>query len=207
MRRIAIIAAILGAGLGALALRVVLEGRAALADGDAARARDQPLTAIRAYETAARWYLPFAPHVDDAYDRLRALTKLQQTGAALAAWRAIRGAARATRHVWQPHASDLAAADAAIAELSARDPDAGPAGDTTASREAWYASRLARDPRPGTGAAALAGVGIALWVLGALALARWGVTASGGLARRPAAIAAASILLGLVSWAVGLYNA
>jgi len=201
------IAAILVAALGALALRVVLEGRAALADGDAAMDRDQPLTAIRAYETAARWYLPLAPHVDDAYDRLRALTKTKQTGAALAAWRSIRGAARATRSLWTPHAADLAAADTAIAELSARDPDAGPAGATTGDREAWYRSRLARDVRPSPGAAVLAGLGIAAWVLGAIAFARWGITASGGLARRPALVAAAAILLGLVSWAVGLYNA
>ena len=111
MRRILIIAAIVLAALGTLGLRVVLEGQDALAAGDAAVARDDAQAAIRAYESAARWYLPYAPHVAIAYDRLHALTTSQQTGVALAAWRSIRSAALATRGLWTPHEEDLAAAN------------------------------------------------------------------------------------------------
>ena len=207
MRRAVIIAAFVLTVLGALAIRVVFEGRSALADGEAALARDDAHAAIRAFEASARWYLPFAPHVDEAYDRLRALTKSQQPGVAIAAWRGIRSAALATRGAWTPHADDLAAANRAIAELSARDPDAGLAGPTTAAREAWYQSRLTRDSRPSEGAIALAVLGLLAWVGGALALARWGITSGGALARRPAFVAGGVIVVGLVCWAVGLYNA
>ena len=68
--------------LGALAIRVVVEGRRALADGDGFLLRGRPADAIRAYETAARWYLPLAPHVDEAYRKLRALAEQAGTGAA-----------------------------------------------------------------------------------------------------------------------------
>ena len=73
MKRPIVITAFVIAVLGALAIRVVIEGRGAIADGDAALAAGRPLDAIRAYEGAARWYLPFAPHVDAAYGKLRAL--------------------------------------------------------------------------------------------------------------------------------------
>jgi hypothetical protein len=207
VRRIVIIAAIVLAALGTLAIRVVVEGRAALIDGDSAMAQSDPFAAVRAYEASARWYLPLAPHVNSAYERLRALTKSQQPGVALAAWRGIRSASRATRGLWTPHADDLAAADRAIAELSARDPEAGPVapGADPAAREAWYRSRLARDNRPSHVVVAV--LGIVLWVGGAFGLVRRGITASGGLARRPALISAATIVVGLVCWAVGLYTA
>lgn len=207
MRRALIIAAIVVTGLGALAIRVVFEGRSALADGEAALARKDPQAAIRSFEASARWYLPFAPHVDDAYDQLRALTKSQQSGVALSAWRSIRSASLATRSLWTPHADDLAAANRAIAELSARVPDAGPAGDTTGAREEWYRGRLARDSRPSQTAIALAALGLIVWLAGVLALARWGITSGGALARRPALVAGSMIVVGLVCWTVGLYNA
>ncbi|HSK01905.1 MAG TPA: hypothetical protein VK932_11715, partial [Kofleriaceae bacterium] len=194
MRPLLVIAALVLAGLGALAIRVVLEGRGALAEGDDWMARDRPAEAIRAYETSARWYLPLAPHVDEAYDRLRALATSEDLAVSLAAWRAIRSAARTTRGLWPPHAGDLAAADAAIARLSARHPSAGPAGDTVAAREAWYQTRLARDPRPSPGAAALAVLGILLWVGGTVALVRRGIDAQGSVIRRPALASAASIV-------------
>lgn len=207
MRKVVIIAVLVLACLGALAIRVVVEGRRALAAGDDAMVRDRPLDAIGSFETAARWYLPLAPHVDEAYDRLRALTTSEDPAIAIAASRGIRGAARATRTLWTPHADDLEAADRGIAALSAADPQAAMAGDTTREREAWYQARLSRDPRPGTGAVVLACVGVLLWVGGAIALVRGGVDGAGGLLRRPALVAGVTILVGVVCWAVGLYNA
>jgi hypothetical protein len=181
VKRVLPIVACVLAVLGALAIRVVVEGRSALAAGD--------------YETAARWYLPFAPHVDEAYANLRTLTKSEDPAVALAAWRSIRSAARATRSLWQPHADDLAEADAQIAKLSAAAPGGGKldGGD----RLAWHQDRLARDVRPSLAAAILAGVGIALWVAGAFVLARRGTFAVG-----PTGV----IVLGLALWLVGLYK-
>jgi hypothetical protein len=213
VRRLLIVASLVLAGLGALAIRVVASGRAQLAAGDDAMARGKPAQAIRAFEASARWYLPLAPHVDAAYDRLRALATSEDPRTAIAAWRAIRGAARATRTLWTPHADDLATADAAIAKLAAADPEgaavetAGEQPADVAAREAWQRARLARDSRPSTGAAVLAGLGVVLWVGGTLVLARRGISTSGRLVRRPALAAGAAIVVGLVCWFAGLYNA
>jgi hypothetical protein len=198
MKRALVIVAIVLAGLGALAIRVVTEGRTALAEGNDWALRGKPIEAIAAYETAARWYLPLAPHVDAAYARLRALGGDPDPAVALAAWRAIRSAARATTGLWTPHRADLADADAAIARAEARQPGAASAGPTTAAREAWYAGRLARDDRGSRGAAALAALGLLVWIGGAIALAR---ASSGRILR------AAVMLAGLACWAAGLYNA
>ena len=201
------IAALVLAGLGALAIRVVLAGREALAIGDARLARAQPAEAIRAFEASARWYLPLAPHVGEAYARLRELAKSEDPGVALAAWRAIRSAARATRTLWTPHADDLAAADAAIAKLAAADPEGSTAEGDAQARETWHQARLSRDVRASTGAAALAALGIVLWLAGAVQLAWRGWTARGTLVRRPAAVGGTMIIVGLVCWFAGLYNA
>ena len=185
MKRIVLPLAVVLAVLGALAIRVVVEGRGALAAGQ--------------YETAARWYLPLAPHVDDAYARLRTLTKSEDPAVALAAWRSIRSAARATRSLWQPHAEDLAEADAQIAKLSAAAPGGGKLDGVVRddSRLAWHQARLARDVRPSLAAAILAGVGILLWLVGAFVLARRGTFAVG-----PTGV----IVLGLALWFAGLYK-
>jgi hypothetical protein len=225
LKRALAIAAIVLAGAGGLAVRVVVEGRAALAEGDAALAAKRPADAIAAWETAARWYLPGAPHVDEAYARLVRLAGDPATSPpdALAAWRAVRGAARATRSLWTPHAEHLAAADAAIARLSADDPEASLAGGADhAARVAWHQRELARDPRPRPLAVALACFGIAAWLAGAAWLVRRGAagaarTAAGSastgstarrFARRWRALAPAALTLaGLAAWALGLYTA
>ena len=198
MKRLVIPVAIVVAVLGALAIRIVVEGRGALGDARDLVLRGKPMEAIGAYEDAARWYLPLAPHVDEAYGKLRILASDPDPQISLAAWRAIRSAARATSGLWTPHAGDLADADAAIAGMQARQPGAASAAPTTAGREAWYRDRLTRDARPGHGAAALAGLGVVLWLAGAFALAR---ASSGKLAR------AAVMAAGLALWAIGLYIA
>lgn len=196
MKRLLIPVAIVVAVLGALAIRIVVEGNAALGDARDYVLRGKPMEAIGAYEDAARWYLPLAPHVDTAYDKLRILASDPDPQISLAAWRAIRSAARATSGLWTPHAKDLADADAAIAGMSARQPGAASPAPTTAGREAWYRDRLARDSRPGHGAAALAALGVLAWIGGAV-----------GLSRSRQLRWAAVMAVGLLVWAAGLYNA
>ena len=201
------IAVIALAVIGVVSLRAVISGRDALGDGDDWMLRGKPAEAIRSYEAAARWYVPLAPHVDTAYAKLRALTAGPN---ALLAWRAIRSAARATRSLWQPHAADLADAEAAIARLEARDPEAGagalPGGalppnggaESIAEREAWHHARLSEDVRAGRGAAGLAGLGIVILLIGAILLVR---------RPKPVLVPGVAIALGAVCWLVGLYNA
>jgi hypothetical protein len=196
VRRVVVIAVIALAVIGVISLRAVISGRDALGDGDDWMLRGKPAEAIRSYEAAARWYVPLAPHVDAAYAKLHALTAGPN---ALLAWRAIRSAARATRSLWQPHAADLADADAAIARLEARDPEAGAgAGSVTANREAWHQARLSEDVRAGRGAAVLAGLGIVILLIGAILLVR---------RPKPVLVPGVAIALGAVCWLVGLYNA
>jgi hypothetical protein len=191
-----VISVIVLAVIGVVSLRAVMSGRGALGDGDDWMLRGKPAEAIRSYEAAARWYVPLAPHVDTAYAKLRALTAGPD---ALLAWRAIRSAARATRSVWQPHASDLEDAEAAIARLEARDPEAGEgAGATIEDREAWHRTRLSEDVRARRGAAVLAGLGIVILLAGAVLLVR---------RTRPVVVPGVAIALGTVCWLVGLYNA
>jgi len=221
-RRVAIIVAIVFAGLGALALRVVLEGRAALAEGDEALAGKRPGDAIAAWESAARWYLPGAPHVGEAYDRLLEFARQRHS---MTAWRAVRSAALATRSLWTPHTGELAEADAAIAELAADDFEGSLAsGEDRAKRLAFHQAQLARDPRPSRPAAALAVAGIVCWLAGIGVLIRRGVAdghASGAsseprsgevddagkLVRRRAVVGLAIVVGGVLAWAVGLYSA
>jgi hypothetical protein len=198
------VAALVLAALGVLAIRVVLEGRGALAEGDEAAAHGRIDDAIAGWESAARWYLPFAPHVDDAYARLIQLAATDHRHA-LAAWRAVRASALATRSLWTPHADDLLAANAAIAELASRDPEGAVAGGAdAAARKAWHADRLARDPRPRPGPVVLAALGIACWLAGIAVFVRRGFDADGALARRSALAGAAVTIVGLAGWLIGL---
>lgn len=207
MRRALAILGIVLAALGALAVRVVVEGKRALADGDAALSAQRPRDAIAHWETAARWYLPLAPHVDAAYARLAKLAQADPANA-LAAWRAVRRAATATRSLWTPHAEDLATANAAIARLSAEHPEGAPAaGANVSERTAYFAARLGADPRPKAAAVTLAILGILSWLAGIGVVVRRGFDAAGHVARRPAMVGAALSVAGIVGWAVGLYNA
>jgi hypothetical protein len=197
-----VILALAFATLGAISIRVVVEGRAVLADADAARAAGDLELAIRKYEQAARWYFPLAPHVDESYGRLRAIASdPAQPTAALPAWRAIRSAALATRSLWTPHADDLADANAAIARLSSVEPGA------ATTDVAWHAERLQRSERPSIPAAVLAGLGIVILLGGVIGLVRRGLDEAGRLVRRPALLSAAAIVVGVASWLAGLYNA
>ena len=195
-RRALMIAAVVVAALGALAIRVVVEGRAALHRGDELLHAGESRAAVVEYEVAARWYLPLAPHVAEAYAQLHALTG-GDAPLALAAWRAIRSAARATRS----HAGEAADADAAIAKLEADDAERG-SGDL-----AGYRAELARDERAGIPGALLAALGIALWLAGAALLAWHAVNARGLFAPRRALVGGGVLVAGLALWLLGLYNA
>jgi hypothetical protein len=80
-----------------------------------------------------------------------------------------------TRTLWTPHADDLAAANAQIAELASRDPaGASAGGPDAATRKAFHVARLAADARPSRGAAALLLFGVAAALAGITWLVRRG---------------------------------
>jgi hypothetical protein len=198
VKRALIPLAITLAVVGALAARVIVSGRAALAAGDAAAAAGDLDLAIERWESAARWYFPVAGHVGDAYARLIEITGKDRRHA-LAAWRAVRSAALATRGLWTPHGDDLAAANAAIAEIASRDPEGAIAGGAdAAARKTFHTERLARDPAPSRGAVALFVLGIACFLAGiGLLLRKAG----------PNLVGAAVTVLGVVGWMIGAFTA
>jgi hypothetical protein len=211
VRRGVVIAGVVIAALLALSLRIVFEGRSAMAEGDEAMARGQTRDAIAAWQSAARWYLPLAPHVDDAYERLTTLAAAARDKGdrttALLAYRAIRSATLATKSLWTPHAGDLDAANEQIAQLSADDPDAATAGgDTRDARVAFHRAQLAQS-RPGGWPVGLAILGIVAWLAGAGYLGTRGIDSAGRPNRRPITIGTVIVVAGLGAWALGLYNA
>ena len=155
--------------LGITAARMIARGGDALAAGDAAAAEGRDADAIASWEAAAREYVPLAPHVDAAYQRLVAIGAQDRTNPArrLAAWRDVRSAALATRGLWTPHVLDLERANAMIAELASRDPEgAAAAGANAVARRLYHATQLAADRRPGPGQVAFFVGGIAVVVVG-----------------------------------------
>lgn len=202
-RTAALAAGLVVAVIAVAAIRAVWAGRRALAAGDAALREDRPRDAIAAWEEAARWYVPFAGHVDDAYARLAQLRTNSDHGVAIAALRAERSAAFATRALGDAH--DPHAVDATLADWMGADPEGAiAAGSDRAARQRWQAARLARDDRPALGPSALAVAGVVLWLVGlGLGVGRIGRAGRSALGTR---IALAMIAVGAGAWALGLYN-
>lgn len=211
-RKWMIAAAIAAACLAVIATRAVWEGRGALARGDSAAAAGEVGEAIRHWRRAARWYLPLAPHVGAAYDRLeKAGAAAEAAGdrdTALAAWRGVRSAALATRSFYVPYSDRLAAANRRIAALMAA--IEGPAvdpGRSAAEREAWHLELLERPVGPSVMWSVIAILGFAMWIGGAFWFAWSGVGEDDRLVRRVAARSGVMVVIGLFVWLLGLSRA
>jgi hypothetical protein len=198
--------------LASAAFRVASEGRAELAASDAAWAAGDALAATVHARDAAKAYVPFAPHVQLAYRKLRSIAQdCEGRGdieSALFAWRAIRAAAVGSRSFVSSHARQREAADVAIARLAAVSRPA-PAGaqrnDVEAARS--YAPALAAEVPPRAPWSVLLVAGAALWAAAGVRLTSSGFDADGKLvpsaARTPLALAAA----GLAAWWAALFFA
>lgn len=221
-RKLAIVGVVIGVCLGVVVTRAVWEGRSALSKGDKAHAAGDQDGAIRWWRRAARWYVPLAPHVGSAYDRLETLASQAEQQAraantpaearahrriALAAWRGIRGSILATRSFYTPYADKLEPANRHISELMAL-----AEGDTAkqpelAARSDWHYEQLARDESPSVFWSILALLGFATWLGGGALFAVRGITADDKLVTRSAIHAGLLIAGGLFIWMLGLYNA
>ena len=205
-----LVVALVGAGLATT--RALWEGRSALADGEKARERNDAAGAITGYRQAARWYVPRAPHVRRAYDRLEAIARAAEaegeTSTALAAWRGVRSSILATRSIHVPFEDRLELANRHIARLMAGvEGESVDPGASEAARQAWHYERLARIDAPSVGWVLVALVGLLSWIAGGVVFAARGVTAEDTLAFRPALAAGVLFTLGIVLWLAGLANA
>ncbi len=198
--------------LGVVVTRAIWEGRGALADGDAAAEAGDREGAIRWWRRAARWYVPLAPHVDGAYDRLEKLGAVAEEEGdlptALLAWQGVRGSVLATRSFYTPHEERLDPANRHIASLMQRlEGAAADPGKSAAEREAWHHDLLARDEAPSVGWTVVALLGFAIWIGGGVLFALRGVSPEDRLVARIATSAGVLVLAGLFVWLLGLYNA
>jgi hypothetical protein len=211
-RRLAAIAVVIGFCAGVVVTRAVWQGRAALDEGDRALAAGDREGAVRWWRRAARWYVPLAPHVGRAYDRLEAIGREAEARGdlpiALAAWQGVRGSILATRSFYVPFEERLDPANRRIAALLARMEGGAPdAGQTATEREAWHYQLLDRDEAPDVGWSLLALFGFAAWLGGGALFAWRGISAEDRLVPRAATTAGLLIASGLVLWLLGLYQA
>ncbi len=172
LRRWSIVALVVGAVVCA---RVLSDARSELAAGRAALAAGDDDGGVRKLRRAAHLYLPLSPYTRDAYDALEAYARgaelRGQNDRALAAWRAIRSSALATRWLVVPYSDRLARANLRIARLMAMLPP--PPVDreaTQAQREERHLALLQEDRAPDPAWVVLMGVGFAMW-MGAVAWA------------------------------------
>ena len=211
-RRLAAAAVVIAFCGGVVLTRAVWQGRGALDDGDSAFEAGDSEGAIRWWRRAARWYVPLAPHVTDAYDRLEALAAGAEAKGdlttALSAWQGVRGSILATRSFFVPHEERLEPANRRIAALLARMEGAAPdAGKTEAQRAAWHYDLLERDDSPDIGWSVLALVGFLTWLGGGALFAWRGISAEDRLVPRAATTAGLLVACGLFLWLLGLYQA
>jgi hypothetical protein len=211
-RRVAAAALVLAFCAGVLVTRAVWQGRGALDDGDRAYQAGDDEEAIRWWRRAARWYVPLAPHVSDAYDRLEQIAgEAERKGdlaTALTAWQGVRGSILATRSFFTPHQERLEPANRRIAAVLARMEGGAPdAGKTEAERAAWHHELLERDEAPALGWSLVALLGFLTWLGGGALFAWRGISADDRLVPRAAATAGALVTSGLFLWLLGLYQA
>jgi hypothetical protein len=205
---------LLGAGVALVAsapvARVLVEGRAEERASEAALWAGDVAGATVHARRAATAYLPFAPHVDRAYQRLRAIALDAETRgnpeAALFAWRAVRSASIGSSHVAPAAARERRMADTAIARLQAAARAASLPGHRANAQGMvrLYAEDLAADRLPARGRVAVLLGGLAALVAGGLWWAQRALSADGRIDVLRAKGAAAVAILGAVAWIVGL---
>jgi hypothetical protein len=198
--------------LGDIVTRAFWEGGSAIDKGDEMQRAGDLRGAVTWWRRAARWYVPGAPHVNSAYDRLEQLGhKAEAAGdvnLALLAWRGVRSSILATRSFYTPHSERLEPANRKISALMAsfEGASADP-GKSEEQRTQWHYALLERDESPSVAWSILAILGFLIWVAGGFVFALFAVTAEDELVKKTAALSGAMVGAGLLLWMVGLFNA
>jgi hypothetical protein len=197
--------------LGVVTLNVVTEGERALTKSDAAFDRGEVEEALAQAQRAAMMYAPGAPHRAAAYERMAAIAvgseRQGNSGLALRAWRAIRGAALETRHAWLTEPQWLSLANENLARLQAQGlaKELQVADRQAAQRE--ILSLLQRDESPRVAWVIVLGAGLLLTVLGLAWSISSSVTRDGLVLWERLKGPGALTVLGLVCWMLAVIRA
>lgn len=204
LRLAARVAAVAGVILAVLAVRVVSGSRHELQRGTQLLARGDEDAAILALRRAARLYAPGNPYSAEALERLLALGRAAEARgdlpAALAAYRAVRGAILGARGLTLPHRDVLAQADERIAALTVTAAGARGAGRTVEALRA----QLEAPPGPRPGWTLLLLAGWLAWVAGAFAFAQRALDEEGRLLPRSARLWGTVLVVGFGSFVLGM---
>lgn len=210
-RKLLFVVATLMLCFGVVAVRALWEGRSALSRGDDAQLKGDSERAVRWWRRSARWYVPLAPHVGRAYQRLRDLGLAAEnegdTKTALAAWRGVRSSIRATRSFYTPYSEYIDEADLHIAALMAGQEVLADSSLVHKEREARHYALLKLDQMPSVLWSVIALFGLALWIGAGFAFALRGINENDRLVPKAAAYSGAGIAMGLVLWLAGLHLA
>ncbi len=201
-----------GLVVGAATVRVALSGENEIALSTTALRAADAHGAVEHARRAAGWYMPGAPHVRVAYERLLALgTTAEGLGdrdTALFAFRGVRTASIETRWILTPHEADREAADRAIARIEAEAPRApGRRAEPPAAVEREQLEALTRDEAPRTGWVIALVVGALAWAAGATAVARQAVGATGVVSWPRALPGLAAAGAGIALWLLAIWRA
>jgi hypothetical protein len=169
LRPWAIVAA---AALVLLVGRAIFDGTASMHRSDELLQRGEVDGSIALALHAARMYVPLAPHVARAFDRMRQIALDAELRGdretALLAWESVRAASRSTRTFWTPFADRAREADEHVAAILASQPTTGvqaPVPKDVLARE--QRAKLQSDSLPRPWTIVLMYVGLAAWMIGA----------------------------------------
>lgn len=194
----------LGALLAVVSVRLVLDGRQHLAEGESLARDGERSRALVELEEAARAYVPGSPYPRRAIGRMGIIAKGHEMRGdithAAAAWESIRRAALSTRHLVQPNRDLLERAERELRRLrrGTRAQDRGEGADPAARPD---------DPSPTMSLLLFAG--LLAWIGGSLALIVLPRRSGGRPAFSPARVVSWSICLGglalwlAMSWLAG----
>ncbi len=198
-RRLAVIVGAFVLVLLPLCVRVLVDGRAELAQADAAAEAGDPDGELVHLGRAARFRLPLAEHDDIALARLAELARsaegADEVTVALAAWRELRRALIGTRVIDVSDPALLAEANAAIVELMVREARA---EGRAIARERWT-EELDQDLAP-RGRSLLAALCMAGWLFACVGFFARGIDGKGRLDPKPARRWGGAVLGLLIAW-------
>jgi len=207
-RQVLLVVAVVVTALVVMAGRAMFSGDAELAASNAALEAGDPREAVVRARRAASWYLPGAPHVAAAYQRLVALAVAaehhRQDATALLAWRAIRAAAIESQWLVTPHRAELERANGEIARLMAKRPNQ---AEPDAAVMDTQLKKLATRQSSRVGWSLALVVAFLTSAFGLVAWSRRVADAGGKLSWARGRLAAAATLLGAALWLLALWRA